>query len=112
MLRRRPIDILAMLALGGFIGAYVAMFVAMLAARILIGMVHGGYPLTGRYDSLLLQTGLIGAVAGACLGAWIAVRRGVPRHVPPGHCRECGYGLTGNVSGVCPECAMPISSLF
>ena len=22
----------------------------------------------------------------------------------PGHCPHCGYNLTGNVSGVCPEC--------
>ena len=22
----------------------------------------------------------------------------------PGHCQKCGYNLTGNVSGVCPEC--------
>jgi rubrerythrin len=21
-----------------------------------------------------------------------------------GHCQKCGYNLTGNVSGVCPEC--------
>jgi hypothetical protein len=26
------------------------------------------------------------------------------RRIPPGHCRNCGYNLTGNVSGVCPEC--------
>lgn len=26
----------------------------------------------------------------------------------PGHCRKCGYNLTGNVSGVCPECGTPI----
>ena len=26
------------------------------------------------------------------------------RREPPGHCRTCGYDLTGNVSGVCPEC--------
>ena len=26
------------------------------------------------------------------------------RWIPAGHCRECGYNLTGNVSGVCPEC--------
>ena len=26
------------------------------------------------------------------------------RRPPRGHCRECGYNLTGNVSGVCPEC--------
>jgi hypothetical protein len=26
------------------------------------------------------------------------------RRLPPGHCRRCGYDLTGNESGVCPEC--------
>lgn len=26
------------------------------------------------------------------------------RRIPPGHCTNCGYDLTGNVSGVCPEC--------
>jgi hypothetical protein len=26
------------------------------------------------------------------------------RRIPPGRCRKCGYNLTGNVSGVCPEC--------
>jgi hypothetical protein len=25
----------------------------------------------------------------------------------PGFCRECGYDLTGNVSGRCPECGTP-----
>ena len=23
---------------------------------------------------------------------------------PKGHCQKCGYDLTGNVSGRCPEC--------
>ena len=26
------------------------------------------------------------------------------RRPPRGHCQVCGYDLTGNVSGVCPEC--------
>ncbi len=26
------------------------------------------------------------------------------RSCPPGHCHVCGYSLTGNTSGVCPEC--------
>lgn len=26
------------------------------------------------------------------------------RRIPPGHCRKCGYNLTGNVRGMCPEC--------
>jgi len=28
----------------------------------------------------------------------------------PGHCKECDYDLTGNVSGVCPECGTRIES--
>jgi len=28
------------------------------------------------------------------------------RRIPPGHCQNCGYNLTGNVSGVCPECGV------
>lgn len=26
----------------------------------------------------------------------------------PGHCSKCGYDLTGNISGVCPECGTTI----
>ncbi len=40
-------------------------------------------------------------VAGAA-GAML-VRRYYGR-VLPGHCRECGYDLTGNTSGRCPKC--------
>jgi hypothetical protein len=27
---------------------------------------------------------------------------------PAGFCVKCGYNLTGNVSGICPECGQPI----
>jgi hypothetical protein len=27
--------------------------------------------------------------------------------IPPGHCQKCGYNLTGNVTGRCPECGLP-----
>ena len=30
------------------------------------------------------------------------------RRLPPGHCRGCGYNLTGNVSGRCPECGRAV----
>ncbi len=30
------------------------------------------------------------------------------RRFPPGHCQKCGYNLTGNVSGRCPECGSPV----
>ncbi len=30
--------------------------------------------------------------------------------VPPGYCKKCGYDLTGNVSGICPECGTPVKA--
>ena len=30
------------------------------------------------------------------------------RRISPYHCQRCGYNLTGNVSGICPECGKPI----
>ncbi len=30
------------------------------------------------------------------------------RPIPPGHCQHCGYNLTGNVSGRCPECGQAV----
>ena len=33
-----------------------------------------------------------------------------PPRVPEGACVTCGYDLTGNVSGVCPECGRKITS--
>ncbi len=41
----------------------------------------------------------------AILTAWLWHRD--RRRIPPGHCRKCGYNLTGNVSGKCPECGNP-----
>jgi len=35
------------------------------------------------------------------LSSWLSRRL-------PGHCDRCGYNLTGNVSGVCPECGTPV----
>ena len=34
--------------------------------------------------------------------------RGGARPSRPGVCRRCGYSLTGNVSGICPECGTPV----
>ncbi len=44
---------------------------------------------------------VIGTAAAAL--AWLARRR-----PPRGHCRACGYNLTGCPSGRCPECGEPI----
>lgn len=39
-------------------------------------------------------------------GAVVAVRS---RRIVPGHC-PCGYNLTGNVSGRCPECGRTVAN--
>ena len=36
-----------------------------------------------------------------------ALRRRRARRAAAGRCARCGYDLTGNVSGVCPECGAP-----
>ena len=38
--------------------------------------------------------------------AWRKLRRPLP-----GHCQQCGYDLTGNVTGVCSECGETIKPL-
>ncbi|HVP13633.1 MAG TPA: hypothetical protein VMV94_20835 [Phycisphaerae bacterium] len=38
--------------------------------------------------------------------SWAAWRK--HRRIPPGHCLKCSYNLTGNVSGICPECGVPV----
>ncbi len=43
----------------------------------------------------LLALGSAGLIA-----VWIRART----RAGPGVCRQCGYNLTGNVSGICPEC--------
>lgn len=43
---------------------------------------------------------MLSAVA---LPTWFLWRRD-RRRIPPGHCEHCGYNLTGNTTGVCPEC--------
>jgi len=55
-------------------------------------------PLLDRLPGILLMIGV------ACIALRIHMR---PRRVRPGEgpkCEQCGYDLTGNISGVCPEC--------
>jgi hypothetical protein len=36
----------------------------------------------------------------------------IRRRPSAGQCTLCGYDLTGNTSGVCPECGTPVMSTF
>jgi hypothetical protein len=69
-------------------------------ARVALGPLR--YYTTGNDRSACFDVAywLVAAAAGSPL-AWAALARRSP---PPGHCRRCGYDLTGNASGVCPEC--------
>jgi len=41
---------------------------------------------------------------------WILDRVGfLPSGRRPGLCEKCDYDLTGNESGICPECGTPIA---
>ena len=63
--------------------------------------------------SLLILLGVLAAVGGCAVMAWIylveirgAIRNWWRRRA--GRCLHCGYDLTGNVSGICPECGTPV----
>ena len=40
--------------------------------------------------------------------AWVGLRNRLFRRWPGSRCLACGYDLTGNVSGCCPECGQPV----
>lgn len=58
-----------------------------------------------------LLIALIIASISAMLGFQCARRiAAFVRRQPEGHCQNCGYDLTGNVSGVCSECGTSVPS--
>lgn len=57
----------------------------------------------GKYFIDLPLYAVLAAVAIPTLLVW----RFGPKPVKAGHCR-CGYDLTGNESGICPECGVTI----
>jgi hypothetical protein len=67
-----------------------------------------------RTDGSSTIINLWGAVVVAsCLPLWRLIAWQRARHAPwNGLCKKCGYNLTGNVSGVCPECGNPIKSFI
>ncbi len=52
---------------------------------------------------LWLPTVILAAYAALNVWRWRC------RRVRPGHCASCGYDLTGNISGRCPECGVTVT---
>lgn len=56
------------------------------------------------YFPLWWLASLLAAFSLLCAWRW----RRAMRKPPDEQCRKCGYNLTGNTSGVCPECGTPV----
>ncbi len=61
---------------------------------------------SGGYEGIIsLQWFAIpfACLLGITIIRWLVARR----RIRPGHCTKCSYNLTGNTTGVCPECGTP-----
>ncbi len=57
----------------------------------------------------LLTASVFVAVINGLVGRWIIQRQyaELVKRLKHGKCLHCGYDLTGNTSGTCPECGKP-----
>ncbi len=69
---------------------------------VTLGPSPGSRPIGTRY--LFLVPFWLPALVSASLTVLLWYRS----HAKPGHCPNCNYNMTGNVSGKCPECGMPL----
>jgi hypothetical protein len=63
-----------------------------------------------RRWNLALPAWFLVVITAALPLARTARRMGTRNRRRPGHCPACGYDLTGNVSGVCPECGKGVGA--
>ncbi|UCG17253.1 MAG: hypothetical protein JSV19_04320 [Phycisphaerales bacterium] len=47
------------------------------------------------------------AIVAHAIVAYAITKVRVATRFSPGHCQSCGHNLTGNTSGICPECGEP-----
>lgn len=57
------------------------------------------------WPAILLTGGVSLPFVPRCVRSW-----GARRRARRGLCRSCGYNLTGNVSGICPECGTAVKA--
>jgi hypothetical protein len=72
-----------------------------IARRVVPGLWGAHEPL---YTQVVIQDGWLFVATAVLPAAWLLRSRSRRRRLAAGRCVSCGYNLTGNVSGVCPEC--------
>ena len=79
----------------------IGMCVWLAGGLIVSAMIRNSPP---RDRPALANTGLFYLYIALCTTIIVSYILLVPKPKPPGHCSTCGYNLTGNTSGRCPEC--------
>ena len=90
-----------------------------LVGRRLLGWIISGTLINAAFDVGLVFGFFAGwlppLITLGCIAIFIYALHAVGRRdslklrfVAEPHCRKCSYNLTGNISGICPECGTPI----
>jgi hypothetical protein len=94
--------------LGGVIAMSLGTHFGEYAHDVLYRVTPGSSLLLNQHEAsellMYLVMGIVAAPISHVVTAWLASRR-----ILPGHCQHCGYDLTGNVSGRCPECGQAVT---
>lgn len=90
-----------------------------LVGRRLLGWIISGMLINAAFDVALVfglaQGWRTPVITLGCIAIFIYALHAVGRRdslklrfLADPHCRHCSYNLTGNISGICPECGTPI----
>ena len=86
-----------------FLGIIIIGLCAMIGDDIAVYASRSGHKLLLGFAVLTLWVAGLSSTA----AIWLRAYR-ISRIPAPGYCQTCGYNLTGNVSGICPECGTGI----
>ncbi len=97
------VSIVSFRRIRSYVVAFAVSVVIVIAPIIYIGVkAYGGFTTEAV---TLVRKGLIAIpIINALVGAFIALNRWIDKDKNGRRCHACDYDLTGNVSGVCPEC--------
>lgn len=95
-------------AAGVIVGVCVHRVTRIVCGILLFAVLGFEYSLGGsRSDGMAIAAGVYVVPIGLAMSVGAVAYRRLRSIKPDGHCRHCGYDLTGNESGVCPECGVP-----